>query len=413
MADYIDKVNFYNEGGGLQKSVPIKDSDTAASVSSLTKKVSTNTTKISSLTTDLDTAERNIANLTTRVGAAEGNITKKAMNNANRKWYLFGDSLTAIEEGFVSKLKAYFGSRLGVSAQGGMKYSTNAGSGYYTFSNMLDKWLPSIASKESYTDVLIELGSNDVVSYNPTNFASGFNAAIDKVKKAFPNATIHLAIVGKNMLNSQWNTRLAVINNIIHLGGLKGCCWVPGNENIIIAKNETFDTIHPTTAGHDKIAASLLSYMCGGEGAPSFVASENTVSSGLQGLQITEWYDGGKYFCKVQGTIHNDSGFKIPGVLGITGVEIGKVNLSYCHRDIAVSGFLQASLTVLGTRVQHCIPCTIAIVPSNDASTTCSVLLVASYQDYYRDSSGAAKLWTDGFLFTDGIFNGQVGCIDA
>ena len=35
MEDYIDKVNFYNEGGGLQKSVPIKDSDTAANVSAL------------------------------------------------------------------------------------------------------------------------------------------------------------------------------------------------------------------------------------------------------------------------------------------------------------------------------------------------------------------------------------------
>lgn len=49
MADYIDKVNFYNEGGGLQKSVPIKDSDTAASVASLSTKVSTNTTKIASM----------------------------------------------------------------------------------------------------------------------------------------------------------------------------------------------------------------------------------------------------------------------------------------------------------------------------------------------------------------------------
>lgn len=49
MADYIDKVNFYNEGGGIQKSVPIKDSDTAASVASLTKKVSTNTTNIASM----------------------------------------------------------------------------------------------------------------------------------------------------------------------------------------------------------------------------------------------------------------------------------------------------------------------------------------------------------------------------
>ena len=49
MASYIDKVNFYNEGGGLQKSVPIKDSDTAASVASLTTKVSANTTNIASM----------------------------------------------------------------------------------------------------------------------------------------------------------------------------------------------------------------------------------------------------------------------------------------------------------------------------------------------------------------------------
>lgn len=55
MADYIDKVNFYNEGGGLQKSVPIKDSDTAASVASLTTKVSTNTNNITSLTKVVDT----------------------------------------------------------------------------------------------------------------------------------------------------------------------------------------------------------------------------------------------------------------------------------------------------------------------------------------------------------------------
>ena len=53
MADYIDKVNFYNEGGGLQKSVPIKDSDTAASVASLSTKVSTNTNNIDSLEAEL------------------------------------------------------------------------------------------------------------------------------------------------------------------------------------------------------------------------------------------------------------------------------------------------------------------------------------------------------------------------
>ena len=53
MADYIDKVNFYNEGGGLQKSVPIKDSDTAASVASLSTKVSTNTSNINSLEAEL------------------------------------------------------------------------------------------------------------------------------------------------------------------------------------------------------------------------------------------------------------------------------------------------------------------------------------------------------------------------
>lgn len=49
MASYIDKVNFYNEGGGLQKSVPIKDSDTASSVASLSAKVSANTTNIASM----------------------------------------------------------------------------------------------------------------------------------------------------------------------------------------------------------------------------------------------------------------------------------------------------------------------------------------------------------------------------
>lgn len=61
MADYIDKVNFYNEGSGLQKSIPIKDSDTASKVSSLATKVNTNTTSIKNLQTSVSAFEAELA----------------------------------------------------------------------------------------------------------------------------------------------------------------------------------------------------------------------------------------------------------------------------------------------------------------------------------------------------------------
>ena len=331
----------------------------------------------------------------------------------NRRWYLFGDSLAAIAEGgYTTQLKSWMGDRFNFSAQGAMKYGTNAVTNYYVFTDQLDTWLPGIADKDTYTDVFVELGSNDVVQYNASNFTSGFNSAINKIKNNFPNARIHIGIVGKQMLNSIYNDRQVVINALKQQCGANGCLWAAGNENILGGKAHTFDTIHPTAAGFQYIAKALYSYMNGG-GIIQATLARNTVTSGLQGLQIQEEYESGKYSVKVSGTIENSEGITIPAKLGVVGTKIGDCNLNYCYRDVQVFGFLQASISIFGTEITHQIPCAIAIIPSEDATTTCGVYLIASYQDYYRDSSGAAQPWTSGFTFTAGIFNGPATTIPA
>lgn len=318
----------------------------------------------------------------------------------------------AIEEGFVAQVKKTFGSNVTVYAQGGMQWGLNPPTNYYCFSTMLDTWLPKISNKSSYTDILIELGSNDVANFNQSNLDNGIDQAIDKIAANFPKSRVHVGIFGKNMLESQWVNRCSVINRIRRIGCIRNALWISGSENVIGAKSFTFDTIHPTTEGHNWLAASLISYMCGG-GCPEFIYGATNHTSGLQGLQITDWYNDGKYFVKVSGTLSNNSGITIPGTLGTIGTVVGTVDLPLCHRDISVSGFIQAQLSIFGTTVVHQIPCTIAIVPSNDATTTCTVMLVASYRDYYRDGSGATQIWTDGFTFTQGVVNCAPACIDA
>lgn len=370
---------------------------------------------ISELQDDMSTVEYDLSGLESTVTALSNNVQtlqNKISLLPNTKWFLFGDSLAAIDGGYRTLLKQWMGDRFNYLAQGSMKYGTNAVSGYYIFTNQLDSWLPTIQNKNTYSDVFVELGSNDVVEYNSSNFISGFNSAISKIKSNFPNARIHIGIVGKQMLESIYNTRQIVINALKKQCGENGCLWAYGNENILGGKAQTFDTIHPTEEGHKYIARALYSYMNGGGIIPATLA-RNTVSSGIQGLQIQEWYEDGKYMVKVAGTISNSRGFSIPGELGVIGTKIGDCSLNYCYRNVEVSGWLQARITVFGTMVMHHIPCTIVIVPSDSASTTCGVYIVASYRDYYRDANGATQLWTDGFTFTDGIFNGPPTTIPA
>lgn len=277
---------------------------------------------------------------------------------------------------------------------------------------MLDTWLPTITDADSYTDIIIELGLNDAVEYNETAFINGFNSAITKIKNKFVNANIHIGLIGKEMNNAHFNTRNIIISKLKYLSSSNNCIWINGNENILGGKYQTFDNCHPTTEGHLIIANAITSYMLGNM-CPTCVLPENKQTGNLQGLEVIESYNDGHYTVDIHGTISNSSGIAIPGKPGIMGLSIGTVNLNYCYRPISVSGMLHMTLSIFGTTVSHTIPAIISILPSDDNSTTCSVCLLACYQDYYRAQDGSGQIWTDGFTFQTGIFNAPPATILA
>jgi len=288
MAVYIDKVNFYNEGGGLQKSVPIKDSDTASKVASLTTKVNTNTTDIHTLknkatqaASDISTLKKNVNTNTTSINNLNSKATQAASdisslenqvsvlnNNTFKKILLLGDSYLA-GFGLSSPSTQNYGYLLKQMLTGSGKTVDYKGVNGAGFSTTLEKSFYSIlqtyaSTLSSYDLVIFCGGFNDAQNSN-RNWASitnGINQCASYIK-SHGNAAIYVMFVG---LGSSFGYSANAANAFSAYASNVKVCSVAGSPCVLHDYRCDYlaDTIHPSVVGQQKLAKAVYSAIFSG-----------------------------------------------------------------------------------------------------------------------------------------------------
>ena len=281
MADYIDKVNFYNEGGGLQKSVPIKDSDTASKVTSLTTKVNTNTTSINKLDRRANDAASSIDNLKKNVSALNDETAQTASdistlknqvsvlnNNTFKKVLLLGDSYLA-GYGLSSPSTQNYGYLLKQMLSGSGKtvdYKDVNGAGFSTtLENNFYSILQTYASTLSSYDLVIFCGGFNDAQNSGQNWASitsGINQCASYIK-SHGNAAIYVMFVG---LGSSFGYSANAANAFSAYASNVNVCAVAGSPCVLHDYRSDYlaDTIHPSVVGQQKLAKAVYSAIFSG-----------------------------------------------------------------------------------------------------------------------------------------------------
>ena len=288
MASYIDKVNFYNEGGGLQKSVPIKDSDTASKVASLTTKVNTNTTNISALNTkasqaasdintlknkvNTNTADINTLNTKATQAAADISTLKNQVsvlnNNTFKKILLLGDSYLA-GYGLSSPSTQNYGYLLQQMLSGSGKtvdYKGVNGAGFSTtLENNFYSILQTYASTLSSYDLVIFCGGFNDAQNSGRNWASitnGINQCASYIK-SHGNAAIYVMFVG---LGSSFGYSSNAAYAFSAYASNVNVCSVAGSPCVLHDYRSDYlaDTIHPSVVGQQKLAKAVYSAIFSG-----------------------------------------------------------------------------------------------------------------------------------------------------
>ncbi len=269
------------------------------------------------------------------------------------RWFLFGDSYTELGAGygaaFPLRLAEEMGSALNFRGQSGMRYSAKPKHGCWSFEEMLDTWLPGIEEKETYTDILIELGINDVDDMDEAEIRRAFVSCTNRIRQAFPNARIHAGLFAKLMDDNYYEPRVRLVALLAQLSADYGCHWVPGNENVFGTKNQMADGLHPTIEAYETLYASVKNYMNFGFAIP-YRAPE--ISHSAFGLTFTEGYDAGTYTLRVD------------GALPLTALEgpvtaLGAVELPYGYRNLFLDLELQSGdwripvTMIIRPRVRH------------------------------------------------------------
>ena len=288
MASYIDKVNFYNEGGGLQKSVPIKDSDTASKVTSLTTEVDTNTTNINTLNTKATQAASDISSLKNKVNTNTTNIntlnTKATQaasdistlknqvsalnNNTFKKVLLLGDSYLA-GYGLSSPSTQNYGYLLKQMLSGSGKtvdYKGVNGAGFSTtLENSFYSILQTYASTLSSYDLVIFCGGFNDAQNSGRNWASitsGINQCASYIK-SHGNAAIYVMFVG---LGSSFGYSSNAAYAFSAYASNVNVCSVAGSPCVLHDYRSDYlaDTIHPSVVGQQKLAKAVYSAIFSG-----------------------------------------------------------------------------------------------------------------------------------------------------
>lgn len=118
--------------------------------------------------------------------------------------------------------------------------------------------------KESVTDFIVAGGCNDAL-LNISDILTGMQTFIQTAKTNFPNARIHVAMIG-GVMNSNTG-RVGVASNSLFCYsycGLYGAAYM-ANVNLVMTNKSYFqsDLVHPNQNGMNQIAAAMVSALYG------------------------------------------------------------------------------------------------------------------------------------------------------
>lgn len=178
-----------------------------------------------------------------------------------KKWIFVGDSYAEPPEGitpWTTQLKEKMGlsnDEVIIAHHGGAGFANPS----YPFYDIIN----GLTSDEDVTDILIAGGYNDI-SYNMTNIINGITNVKTLISTKFPNAKIHIAVIGGT--TNQWHGHMHLLVEAYVQGCLDNNINYLKNLEYTLYQSQLFlsDGIHPNQYGQNAIARNLYSALNGG-----------------------------------------------------------------------------------------------------------------------------------------------------
>ena len=296
MADYIDKVNFYNEGGGLQKSVPIQDSDTkqaaeknASDIKKLQTSVSANSSSISSLKTSVSANSSAISSLKTSVSANSSAISDIERRGGTPNILVIGDSNLMGWGGvtvWASTVKKTYPGFFDYDFDGGAGFGTSE----YTFQSILTRKAGNMtADDRNNIDIIAVFGGVNDRTSSAENIIAGMKSFATIAKTNFPNARVklfgmftHIDIITdwQNTFNALQVYRSCSLN----AGGAKTravMTYITNSEYVTHRYDIFQDGIHLTQAGQNYVLEKALDGIINGSVSVAYQSTQ-TIKDNMQ-----------------------------------------------------------------------------------------------------------------------------------
>lgn len=366
MASYIDKVNFYNEGGGLQKSVPIQDSATKKSLASLSNTVA--------------------------------NLQKTVSDNAYRGVLIVGDSYGTgylITGGTTTP----YTRQITAALIGADYYSYTAvnGAGFVasetqTFLQALQSWVSShSADVAKVTEVWVVGGENDKSS-SSSNVQSAVNSFDSYVTSTFGATT------KRNFICVGINSGVGEMKNILNINafqkryaGLKG--WGVFDINEAFCANAYLaDTVHPTQTGQDCIAAAVISILSGhGGGSRIYYKTSAGFNPGTglgSGLSMSHVISGRMCTLTLTGQIAIPSSWNLTPLT----LNIGTMSRHIPVDKLQFSGYISVPvITPSFATTTLAMPAVFSLDAKNDSTYTATLGCGMGYGYTFQDAAAPGK----------------------
>ena len=296
MADYIDKVNFYNEGGGLQKSVPIQDSDTkqaaeknASDIASLNTSVSANSSAISSLKTSVSANSSAISSLKTSVSANSSAISDIERRGGTPNILVIGDSNLMGWGGvtvWASTVKKTYPGFFDYDFDGGAGFGTSE----YTFQSILSRKAGNMsAADRNNIDIIAVFGGVNDRTSSAENIIAGMKSFATIAKTNFPNACVklfgmftHIDIITdwQNTFNALQVYRSCSLN----AGGAKTravMTYITNSEYVTHRYDIFQDGIHLTQTGQNYVLEKAVDGIINGSVSVAYQSTQ-TIKDSMQ-----------------------------------------------------------------------------------------------------------------------------------
>lgn len=179
----------------------------------------------------------------------------------NKKWIFVGDSYAEPPEG-ITPWTTQLKQKMNLS-DNEVIFAHHGGAGFANPSYPFYDIINELTSDDSVTDILIAGGYNDL-TFSMSNIVTGITNVKTLINTKFPNAKIHIAVIGGTTTQYHGNMHLLVeayvqgcLDNDLHY--LKNLEYTLYQAQLFLS-----DGIHPNQYGQNAIAKNLFAALNGG-----------------------------------------------------------------------------------------------------------------------------------------------------